>query len=239
MTTPRKSNMAADEDLPKLGSVPPEEEYEVTRIGTRDEIQRALEDHALEDHEGAHANNLPTPPVPPPTEQMRHALAGDPIARLAPPPADLVRERGNEVPTKPPTAGLVSDSDIDTAFLDPSLESRLEELESEVAKPTRQVLDAPVFPHAPPLPGAKSKAEAARKVAPSAEVAEDEVDESRRIQAPTDIAEPEVIAESDVIAELDATPNKDLVRAPSVAGRQVLIVAVTIVLLVILAMLRR
>jgi hypothetical protein len=261
MTTPR-SNQAADEEIPKLGSVPPEEEYEVTRVGSRDEIQRALEDQ-----EGERANNLPTPPAPPPTEQMRHVLAGGPVVRLAPPPADLMaanananaanaNNEANNVPTKPPTAGLVSDADIDTAFLDPSLASRLEELDENEAKPTKQTLDVPVFPHVPrfpgsfsgALPGDKAGAGAAKKVSPTAEGPEDEVDESRsrrirsRAEPATTATEESATGESGAGEDArarDAPLAEASASSATGTGRQVLIVAVTIALLVILAMLRR
>lgn len=137
------SNMSAyDSEVPKLDSTPPESE-EVTRVGTRDEIARALETGSAPS-----TNNIPTPPVPAPDAEMRASLGAVPGARLAPPPADLVEQRANDMPTKPPVTGVVTESDIEDAFRDTSLEDG--ELDSELLEPAPASVRTEAM--APPLP---------------------------------------------------------------------------------------
>lgn len=152
---------AKDEEVPKLGSLPPEgESDEVTRVGSRDEIARALLNE-VKDLQGAApraGNNLPTPPAPPPSAEIKQVLvAEEPKVgmRLAPPPADLAGERPNDMPTKPPVAGVVSDLDVDAAFtdeLDPSL--------LEAAPPSARSA-------APPLPPAARRSTTPQNARPS------------------------------------------------------------------------
>lgn len=151
---------AKDEDIPKLGSVPPEGEgEEVTRVGSRDEIQRALENEGKQVDLGPRGgNNLPTPPAPPPSDDMKAALKESTGIRLAPPPADLAGDRPNDMPTKPPTAGVVDNVDIDAAFTDTSLDE-LDSSALEPAPPSAKAL-------APPLPPAAKRKSATPPATP-------------------------------------------------------------------------
>lgn len=154
---------AKDEDIPKLGSVPPEGEAdEVTRVGSRDEIQRALENESKQVDLGPRGgNNLPTPPAPPPSDDMKAALKESTGIRLAPPPADLAGDRTNDMPTKPPTAGVVDNVDIDAAFTDTSLD----ELDSSALEPAPPSAIA-AKPLAPPLPPAAKRKSATPPASP-------------------------------------------------------------------------
>lgn len=269
MTTSRSNMAAKDENLPKLGSIPPEEEGEVTRVGSRDEIARALENEGHDVVNGVRPNNLPTPPAPPPDAQMREALGVASSVRLAPPPADLLGERPNDMPTKPPTAGIVSDADVDSAFADTSLEDQ--ELDSALLEPApasaRVVApplpaaarsrapskgqtngsDAPAFPQAPALPGAAAAKAKAKGAASVADGPEDDADESRSrpIRSPLEsnpTAEVLSVMPKAPPAEPEPEPERALARPEPQAKSNtttMLLVGVALVVLVVLALLRR